>query len=296
MRLMLKTTLVILLFVVAWPQQESFGKENSEKKLQQTELTYKVIDGDTLNLIIIHFKHFKKSKAYPTMIFFFGGGWNGGTVEQFRPQAEYFASRGMITVLADYRVKSRHNTTPYEAVADAKSAIRYLRLHAAELNVDPDRIVASGGSAGGHLAAACGNLPGLDEPGEDLSVSSKANALVLFNPVYDNGPDGFNHERMGERWQEISPAHNINVGAPPTIVFLGAEDKLIPVETAEKYKAKMDAVGSRCDNHIYEGQGHGFFNQKKDSHEYYNITVRETDIFLESLGYIKGKPEIKLQN
>lgn len=259
---------------------------------QPIKATYKIINTDTLNLILRYPPKFKKSKKYPTIIFFFGGGWNGGRVKQFQPQAEYFASRGMISVLADYRVKSRHSTTPYEAVNDAKSAIRYLRQHAKLLHINPKKIVASGGSAGGHLAAACGNLPRLDEPGEDLSISSKANALVLFNPVFDNGPDGFQNKRMGERWQEISSAHNITKGAPPTIVFLGTKDHLIPVSVAENYNAKMEAVGSRCDLHLYEGQKHGFFNQKKASHEYYNRTVREADLFLTSLKFIKGKPTI----
>lgn len=256
------------------------------------ELVYKIKDGDTLKLTIRYPHSYKRSKKYPTIIFFFGGGWNGGTVKQFQPQAEYFASRGMVTVLVDYRVKSRHQTTPYEAVADAKSAMRFLRQHAKKLNINSKKIVASGGSAGGHLAAACGILPGLDEPGEDLSISSKANALVLFNPVFDNGPGGFQNDRMGEHWQKISPAHNIKKRAPPTIVFLGTEDDLIPVETAEKYKSKMESVGSRCDLFLYDGQKHGFFNQKKDSHEYYIKTVHEADLFLISLKYLKGKPQI----
>lgn len=285
------TSIFLLALLSGSLQAQELSLEKFDKK-QPVELTYKVIEGDTLNLILRFPSRFKKSKKYPTIIFFFGGGWNGGTVKQFEPQAEYFAARGMVAVVADYRVRSRHKTTPYEAVKDAKSAIRFLRKHADELNINPEKIVASGGSAGGHLAAACGTLPGLDEPGEDLNISSKANALVLFNPVFDNGPDGFEHKRMGERWQEISPAHNIKKGAPPTIVFLGTNDHLIPASIAENYKAKMEAVGSRCDLHLYEGQKHGFFNQKKDSHEYYNRTVRETDLFLKSLGYLKGKPKI----
>lgn len=255
-------------------------------------VTYKTIDTVQLDMIIRFPEKFKARKQYAAIVFFFGGGWSGGTVKQFEPQAKYFASRGMVTVLADYRVKSRHNTTPYEAVADAKSAIRFLRKHAQELNVDPDKIVASGGSAGGHLAAACGVCPGLDEAGEDLSVSSKANALVLFNPVFDNGPEGFENERMGARWKEISPAHNITKGAPPTIVFLGKEDHLIPVSTAERYKAKMDAVGSRCDLFLYDGADHGFFNNYKYDGKFYKKTVHQADVFLKELGYIKGKPKI----
>lgn len=286
-------TITLILFCATIAQAQSVSEQL--KKIDRTqpfELSYKVIDRVELKMTLRYPPNFKKNKTYPTIIFYFGGGWNGGTTEQFKPQAEYFASRGMITVLADYRVKSRHNTTPYESVADAKSTIRFLRQHAKELNIDTEKIAASGGSAGGHLAAACGNCPGLDEPGEDLSISSKANALVLFNPVFDNGPDGFVHERMGERWQEISPAHNIKKGAPPTIVFLGKEDHLIPVSIAENYKAKMNEVGSRCDLFLYEGEGHGFFNESKKDGVYYQKTVHETDLFLKSLKYLKGKPTL----
>ncbi|GAF02013.1 alpha/beta hydrolase [Saccharicrinis fermentans] len=256
------------------------------------KLTYKTVDTVSLDLTFRYPAGFNKHRKYPTMVFFFGGGWNGGSIDQFKPQAEYFASRGMITVLADYRVKSRHKTTPYESVADAKSAIRFLRKNAKVLNINPKKIAASGGSAGGHLAAACGNCPGLDEPEEDLSISSKANALVLFNPVSDNGPDGFCYERMGERWKEISPAHNIRKNAPPTIIFLGKKDHLIPVSIVEKYQNKMKEVGSRCDLFLYDGVGHGFFNNTKHNGEFYTKTVYQSDLFLKSLKFLKGEPTL----
>ena len=288
----------MLVAIMIWLVPVAVNAQNISEQLlkidrsQPFNLTYKKIGNVKLDLTFRYPLKFKKKKNYQTIIFFFGGGWNGGTTEQFKPQAEYLASRGMITVLADYRVKSRHKTTPYEASADAKSAIRFLRQHAKELNIDPEKIVASGGSAGGHLAAVCGVCTTLDEADEDFTISSKPNALVLFNPVFDNGPDGFCHERMGERWQEISPAHNITKDAPPTIVFLGKEDHLVPVSIAENYKAKMDAVGRRCDLFLYDDAGHGFFNNYKYNGRFYTLTLRETDKFLKSLGYIKGKPKL----
>ncbi len=292
MKYTLKHIALLLMFPFAIYAQDKDEQLHSIDKEQVFNAVYKEVDNVKLKLIFRYPTDFDERKSYPAIIFFFGGGWNGGTTGQFKPQAEYFAQRGMISVLADYRVKSRHQTTPYHAVADAKSAIRFLRLHAHELNISPHRIVASGGSAGGHLAAACGVCPGLDEVSEDLTVSSKANALVLFNPVFDNGPDGFQNERMGERWREISPAHNIKKDAPPTIVFLGKEDHLIPISIAENYKAKMEAVGCRCDLFLYDGAGHGFFNNYKHDGRFYVETVRETDRFLSSLGYLRGKPKI----
>jgi acetyl esterase/lipase len=78
--------------------------------------------------------------------------------------------------------------------------------------------------------------------------------------------------------------HNIKKDTPPTIVFLGSKDSLIPVATAKEYKQRMEAVGRRCDLHLYEGQPHGFFNYGKQKN--YLDTVGKMDAFLVSLKYI----------
>ena len=255
-----------------------------------TTQVYKQIDTVELAMEFHYPADAQISSPRPVIIFFFGGGWNGGSIGQFRPHAEYFATRGIIAALADYRVASRHNTTPFESLKDAKSAIRYLREHHRELGIDPDQIIAAGGSAGGHLAAATGNVPSMDEEGEDLSISARANALVLFNPVYDNGPGEYGYERVKEKYQAFSPKHNIRSGAPPTIVFFGTQDRLVKVPTIEAYDQAMEAVGARCETFLYEGQGHGFFNFRNQP--YYRETVYQTDLFLASLGYLPGPPKI----
>jgi len=239
----------------------------------------------------------KATAGRPAAVFFFGGGWNGGSVRQFAPHCAYLASRGMVAMVADYRVKSRQKTTPFECVKDGKSAVRWIRTNAGRLGVDPKRIAAGGGSAGGHVAAAAGTVPGLEEDGEDRAVSPVPNALLLFNPVYDNGPKGYGYSRVKDRYKEISPMHNIRKGMPPAIVFLGTRDKLIPVATAKAFQAKMEAVGSRSELRLYEGQGHGFFNarafrKKKGVSEYYVKTVRQMDLFLASLGWLEGEPTL----
>ncbi len=256
--------------------------------------SYKKASGSNLVLnAFFPFDHDPSKDKRPAVVFFFGGGWKGGNPTQFASHCRYLASRGIVAMSADYRVKSRQGTSPFECVMDGKSAVRWIRQNSVELGVDPSRIAAGGGSAGGHVAAATGTITGHEEADENLFISSKPNAMILFNPVYDNGPDGYGQNIIGERFKEISPIHNIRKGTPPTIVFLGSEDKLIPVSTASKFKAHMERVGSRSDLHIYEGQPHGFFNQGKNGN-YYKKTVLEMDKFLVSLGWLNGKPSIKI--
>lgn len=255
---------------------------------QIDSILYKQVDSTDLYLYIDYPPGYDASLSYPAMVFFFGGGWVGGTPGHFAPQARYFAQRGLVCIRADYRVKTRHGTTPFESLKDAKSAIRFIRENAKKLGLDPRQIIASGGSAGGHLAAATALITACNDGMDDLSFSCVPNALVLFNPVIDNGPGGYGYERIGEAYKEFSPLHNIQDGAPPTIFLLGTQDVLIPVETARYYKTVMEKVGSRCELSLYEGEGHGFFNYGRSGS--YKKTVMEADNFLVSLGYLKEKP------
>ena len=259
----------------------------------QDQILYKKIDTTQLYLTVYPSIIKEPTKKSPAIVFFFGGGWNNGTVKQFEQQALYFSQRGMVCVLVDYRVREKQKTTPFESLKDAKSAIRYIREHANELQIDPSKIVASGGSAGGHLAAATAIINDYNESTDNTAISCVPDALVLFNPVFDNGPGGYGYERIGEAYKNFSPLHNIKSGAPPTIVFLGDKDHLVPVETAKYYKTIMEKVKSRCDLFVYEGQGHGFFNYK--NLEYYKKTVSETDTFLQSIGFLNKDPFVEIK-
>ncbi len=274
----MKTVLLFLLTLTTTYAQRSL------------EVVYKKIDSTELTIKLDYPPDYKPGRRYATIVFFFGGGWNNGSIGQFDQHAKYFASRGMVCAQADYRVKNRHGTMPFASVADAKSAIRYLKTHADLLGIDQGRLIASGGSAGGHLAAAVATLPGLDDPNDDLTISTVPQALVLFNPVIDNGPEGYGYERIGARYPEFSPMHNLNRISPPTIFFVGTEDNLIPVSTAKAYQKRVEAKGVRCDLHLYEGQPHGFFNY--NNLDNFKDTVLKTDAFLQSLGYLEGKAKL----
>lgn len=169
---------------------------------------------------ILRYNHYPTGKLYvyyskdqtnqssPAVIFFFGGGWNSGSPKQFESQASYLNKYGVTVVLADYRTQKNAGTTPKEALMDAKSAMRYLKQHAMSIHVDPDKILAGGGSAGGHLAAATAFCHQINNPEDDLNVSSIPKALILFNPVIDNGPHGYGFDRVKDYYRDFSPIHN----------------------------------------------------------------------------------------
>ncbi|MCO8125319.1 alpha/beta hydrolase [Stieleria sp. TO1_6] len=252
------------------------------KPAPDRKIVFKTIGDVSLSLHVFEPPADQTTTPRPAIVFFFGGGWVGGSPSQFYGQSRAIADRGMVAICAEYRVRKTHGTSPKECVADGKSAIRYVRKHAAELGIDPNRIAAGGGSAGGHVAAATAMVADFDDPNDDPTISCRPDALVLFNPVFDNGPDGYGYDRVKDYWQAISPLHRLNKQSPPTIVFLGTKDKLIPASTGKAYAAKMKELGVRCDLHLYEGEGHGFFN-KGDAYE---DTQAKTIAFLESLGYL----------
>jgi acetyl esterase/lipase len=203
----------------------------------------------------------------------------------------------MIAFIAEYRVTSLHNSTPFQSVEDAKSAIRYIRSNSKSLSLDPEKIAVSGGSAGGHLAAASANISNYDNINENLKISSKPNLLILFNPILDTTPGAWGYgsfmRRVGNKITdnpyEISPIHHISNNTPPTIILTGTNDNLVPVTKINEYKEIMISNNVRCDVVFYKDAEHGFFNKGED----FVDTVYQLDLFLKSNGYLSGDPTIK---
>lgn len=246
--------------------------------------SYKKVDSLDLNLTIVPSVN-SQSKS-PPIVFFFGGGWKAGSAKQFKPHAEYFGQRGLTGILVDYRVASRHNTTPFDAVEDSRDAVSFIIRHANELGIDKNSIVLAGGSAGGHLALMSSFLA------KEKNVEKyKPAALVLFNPVIDTGPEGYGYERLGESYKTISPIDNIPDNPPPMIVFLGTDDKIINVGEAEDFCSEVKRRHGHCQLKLYKDQRHGFFNYRNT--EFFIQTVREADQFLTQQQLIKGTPNVK---
>ncbi|WP_372743959.1 GDSL-type esterase/lipase family protein [Lutibacter sp.] len=282
-----KVLLIVVAIVFA------IGSSNAQSYTPDKKVLYKVVEGDSLYLHVFETKQYKKPTA--AIVFFFGGGWAGGHPKQFFQQSEYLSSRGILAISAEYRVRNVHRTTPFDCVEDAKSAIRWVREHAKELNVDPNKIVASGGSAGGHIAIATAIINGLENANENIEISSVPNAVVAYNPVLDTTEKGYGVKKVAGRETEISPCHQVKPNLPPMLIFHGNKDKTVPYENAERFTSLMQKAGNNCELVTVANVGHGFFNGhffRKQGDDYFNLCMYDTDVFLKELGYLKGKPTI----
>lgn len=231
----------------------------------------------------------------PAIVFFFGGGWVGGNPRQFYQQATHFSKLGFVCFSAEYRVRNFHKTTPFECVEDGKSAVRFIRSNATRFGINPQQIIASGGSAGGHVAACTGVIRGHEEKEEDISVSSVPNAMILFNPVLDTSEKGYGAEKVKGRETEISPCHQVNKNIPPCLVFHGTNDKTVPYENAERFEQLMIENGNNCLTIPFFGRGHSFFNsswfRKNNTDSDYKQTMYESEVFLWKNGFLKEEPQ-----
>lgn len=273
--------------------------------------TYKRVGDVELRIWTFAPADIAEGERRPAIVFFFGGGWRAGTPGQFYRHCRYLADRGMVAITADYRVHSRHQVLAPACVADAKSAIRWIRAHADSLQIDPNRIVAAGGSAGGHLAACTGIVQGFDDPQDDQSISAVPNAMALFNPAVllarSPGRNQLPEEKLLDLAQRtdnqaaaLSPALNVRGELPPTIIFHGTADEAVPFWTVEEFSEAMRAAGNRCELKAYPGAPHGFFNtgrggspeRQDQEHRLFNSTIRQLDDFLKSLGYISGPARV----
>ncbi len=317
--------LVMAMAMACVPSRTSALQFAYPPEIQTEQHVYKRASDTDLKLWV--FRSALKTETPPAaIVFFFGGGWSSGSPSQFLSQAQYLQSRGITAILADYRVASRHKVQPAQCVEDAKSAVRWIRAHSQELGINPERICAAGGSAGGHIACATALLPGFEGDGEDMSVSSAPDALALFNPVLMLASlDGAEAADIGEPKQQkqksrfgaapekLSPIHHVRTQLPPTIIFHGEADSTVRIGTVIEFTKRMTAAGNRCDLKTFPTAPHGFFNLREapqpsaeaekskkraagsDPQQYrqwHLRTLLQLDQFLASLGWISGEPTL----
>ena len=255
---------------------------------RKPQYVYKTIGARELTADILYPGDWKPTDRRAAIVFFSGGGWRTGTTRQFLPQAGYFAKRGMVTVRAEYRDRTKDKVKPDTCLLDAISAMRWVRKNADMLGIDPERIVSSGGSAGGYLAAAVATIDNYHSPDDDLAVSPKPNAMVLFNPVFDLAEFASRLQLDQELATQISPLRHVAKGLPPTLILIGSEDRFL--DQNKQFASKAKQLGARVEIDIAPGQPHAYFNRSP----WMQKTVASANRFLISLAYLAEEPAIAL--
>ncbi len=255
-------------------------------------VVYKTTPQKPLHLHVFEPEGFQKTDKRAAFVVIHGGGWRGGAPRRMYPFAHHFAKLGMVGVSVEYRLAARTREaaeagglSPFDCVADVKSAIRFLKTNAADFGIDPEKIVVSGGSAGGHLAAATALFDAVNDPADDVSVSTTPRALVLLFPVIDTSKEqGYGNDLLGERWREIDPNSHVRAGLPPCILFHGTGDTVTPFPGAEKFFQAMLAAGNTCELVVNEGGKHGYLMSDR---AHFDDTLERAEAFLRQQGVLR---------
>ncbi len=205
--------------------------------------------------------------SFPTVVYVHGGGWSGGNKTAFQRQAAHMATKGFVGACVEYRLSGEAKYPA--AIDDVKAAIRWVRANAASYRIDPRRIGAAGGSAGGHLVA----LAAVTSSGPEDSVQ----AVAAFNPAVDisgfgrKAPAGAAnslYKFFGKTYQEdpalyksASPLDLVSAKAPPFLFLHGTADTTVPFQQSADMRAALKKVGVRAEILPAEGAAHGFFNR-----------------------------------
>lgn len=206
--------------------------------------------------------------------------------------AQKYADIGLVGITAGYRLSDGESVTPVDAIDDARAAVRWVREHADELNIDPNRIVVRGSSAGGHLATIIAELPGDTVQNRTSCIP---NALVLISPAVDLMNDGWFAKLIGPDNNPVdySPVNQVRSGMPPTLVLQGKTDTVTPAAGAEKFCDEMHKAGNRCDLVLYDHVGHLFTPEGESDQDMPNPDPKvaaeawqKSIQFLTSLGYL----------
>lgn len=206
-----------------------------------------------------------RAEPRPAVVFFHGGGLIAGTPLWDQEWADAIAEQGFVTFMAGYRLfdlESGENAWPTQ-LHDAQRALRWVRAHANEFNVDPARICAAGYSAGGYLVGLLGTIDAHDVSDPDLGgYPSRPDCVVmgagdgdltvpypeadfegvLVGDVMARWLGGTIDEKP-ETWESASPAHNIDADTPPFLVIHGTNDEYTPVEMSRSFVAAMEEAG-----------------------------------------------------
>jgi acetyl esterase len=248
----------ILLFCRSGNAQAAAGPASPDIRV------YKTVGAAKLTAHVFHPFQASDGKRAPAILLFHGGGWVAGSPEWVYEAAERYARHGAVAIAVEYRLSDQKTVTPLDSLADARDILRWTRTNAAELGIDPDHIAAYGVSAGGHLAAA---LATIDDPQHSHALAAPS-ALVLISPAVSVARDGwFERMLLGKApVVDLSPDEHITKRLPPTIIFHGISDTLVPIRGVRRFCERARQQNSDCEIVEYPNVGH-LFTRKLDSQE-----------------------------
>jgi acetyl esterase/lipase len=231
---------------------------------------------------------------FPAVVYIHGGGWSAGNRTAFQRQAAYMATKGYAGACIEYRLS---NYAKYPAALyDAKAAVRWVRSNASPWHIDPDRIAAAGGSAGGHLVGLLGTTADLPEYDGGLGitgVSSRISAVAAFNPAVDlvefgkglpGDADnsvvqflGVTYKDNPQLWKDASPTYHVTSKSVPFLFLHGDADTTVPYHQSVDMMQKLKAAGIRAEIFTAPGAKHAFFNAPP----WYEPTLKRMEEFFD---------------
>jgi acetyl esterase/lipase len=243
---------------------------------------YRALKPDPLRLHVFKPKGWKANDQRPALVYFFGGAWTRGTPEKYASWGKQATRWGMVGIVPDYRTKERFGTTPLEAVADARAAVRWVQAHARKLGIDPEKVVVCGSSSGGHLAlwTAITETPPGSDPNE--APLHKPAALILTSAVSDTtSSSGVRY--FGDRAKDLSAYHHLDEKMPPTLMLHGDSDKTVPYAYAVALNEKLEKSGNSSELITVPGGSHGFTS---DFPEWKKKSIDAMQAFLKKEGIL----------
>lgn len=206
----------------------------------------------------------KKDGTHPAVLVVHGGAWRSGDRKQLRGYANSLAKRGFACFAIDYRL-APNDKFPAQ-IDDCREAVKWIRAHAAEYKVNPDKLGAIGYSAGGHLVcllATTGEAPS-DKNGQiDTRIQCVAagGAPTDFRTAEDNGRwarywMGGDLTTVPEKFHDASATAFVDKGDPPIFFFNGTADELVPIAWSMSCHDALKANGVKTEMHKIEGAGH----------------------------------------
>jgi len=273
------------------------GAYATADSLVHKKIVYKTIDTSTLHLDVFYDPASLKRRNNTALVFIHGGGWAYGSPSEFYEACRRYAKAGLITFSVQYRLckdAQGHvpvsGITPIDCVKDARSALRWVRTHAPEYNIDPQKIVVGGQSVGGHLAYATAYIDQHNEATDDLKVSPMPNAIIAYSGTV-NCMEAWCDLLLGDERSQIwsiSPAHHVKKGMPPTLAFHGKDDNVVQPWTVQHFKNETEKMGNHFELITYEGRKHYLGQGNKTYANLFDEEIlQRTDDFLRQQGFLK---------